>query len=206
MSNPFNFRVGNIVTLRNLTYPKSFYISRIVCAKEYDYHTHGVYLEDFFNPNNLHDYEYISKQDKSNDIAHRMSEIEGVAITAGWLIDNDFATLNIYGNETHDELFTFIKDCFGKYNMPDDYHAFIYTDRYCDDNGESFEVVILYNKDNHAAHIVSYTNKQILNSEEFCYDNNYKVSKTYTGKIYDIHELQNILADMEVNILDSIRK
>ena len=207
MNNNLKYRVGNIVQLRNSNFPKNFYIARIINSKDYDNNVHGVYLEDFWNPNNERDYTInIIPRDYSNNTPYRMSQLEGVEITGDWLLDNDFATLEIYDNEVHGEIYAFIKDCFGKNNEPDYYHTLIYTDRYRDDDGTSYEVTILYNKDSNDTHIVSYKNTQVLDMQGLYYNNNYKVHKVFTGKIYEIHELQNILMDMDIKILDSFRK
>lgn len=207
MNNNLKYRVGNIVQLQNANSPKRFYIARIINCKDYDSNVHGVYLEDFWNPNNDHDYaNNIIPRDYSNNTPHRMSQLEGVEITGDWLLDNDFATLEIYDNELHYELFSFVKDCFGKNNEPDDYHTMIFTDRYRDDNGTLFDVTILYNKDNNDTHIVTYTNTPVLDMQGLYYNNKHNVHKSFAGKIYEIHELQNILMDMDINILDSFRK
>ena len=198
------YRVGNIVGLRDVN-DKSYYIARIINCKHYDSNVHGVYLEDFWNPNNSRDYtNNIIPRDYSNNIPRIINEIKGIGISDEWLLDNGFVTLDIFNNEEHSELFKFAYNCFGTYNAPDDNNTLIYETSYSTEDGSELNVLILYNRKTYKVHIISYTNDKKFNKST--YKNNFKPVKVFCDTVHYIHVFQNILIDMNINILDQLKK
>lgn len=201
------FRVGNIVSLSNSYSSNRYYISRIVCPKDGDYYIQGVYIDNYFNPNDSKQIEYLYKKDYTSlDICRRMTEIEGCPIDDTWLIDNFFETIDTYNNTEHDEIFNFIKSCFGSYFDFDEYDMLLGNFTYLNDLCECINASILYNRSSHMTYIVSYTSSNEWNKEELEFKNKYNAIKAYAGQIDEIHVLQNTLIDMGIDILSQFNK
>ncbi len=164
-------------------------------AKAGDTYVPGVYIEEFLDP----DSDIIRKKDYSNDILRRITDIEGAPITEGWLLKNDFKTIDLYEDSTF-ELFQMLNRTFGELTKPTDEDTLLFLTSIQDEYGEYHDIVILYNYDTHRTHIVEYKTTITLDKDDYSDIHEHTIHKVYTGILHDIHELQNILTDMDIHI------